>query len=195
MSHCCMRRHSVSWAPGFRCSSHVTIHLRQGCAENGVYLGNTARGPVYSTCRHHSRSSSPHCLLRACHFFEHIQTQTTHPCPRLWMWRSNPGVINRKDVAWIEHAHAEKGRQISTAERRVPPTMLIVVRYPGFLSPTSGGNGVAEWSCRTCMRSSREQSQLASSFTLLLGGPEIFSLHDVVDFPLSAWHLRSKRTH
>jgi len=45
------------------------------------------------------------------------------------------------------------------------------------------------------MRSSREWSQLASVIARLLGRPETFSLHNVVDFPLSAWHLGSKGTH
>ena len=73
---------------------------------------------------------------------------------------------------------------------------MLTVRYLVFPCPPAGATtGVAEWSCRTCMRSSREWSQLASVIVRLLCRPETFSLHDVVDFPLSAWHLGSKGTH
>jgi len=95
--------------------------------------------------------------------------------------------------------HAEKGRQILLQNDvlfwRVPP-FLLMLRYLVILPHRRGLlNGVAEWSCRTCMRSSREWSQLASVIARLLGRPETFSLHNVVDFPLSAWHLGSKGTH
>ncbi|KAI4749876.1 hypothetical protein E4T44_14980 [Aureobasidium sp. EXF-8845] len=87
-----------------------------------------------------------------------------------------------------------------TAERRVVlARTAFLARQQDTLvlfSPPAGTtNGATEWSCRTCMRSSRELSQLASFITHLLGRPETFSLHDVVDFPLSAWHLGSKGTH
>ena len=117
-----------------------------------------------------------------------------HPFPRSRVWMIKPRIhqLERCRTARVgPHAACRKGPVDSTARRRlVLARVASPARYPISSIPTGGATmGVAERSNRTCMRSSREHSQLASVIAHLLGPPGTFCLHNDVEFPLSAWHF------
>lgn len=90
-----------------------------------------------------------------------------HPFPRSRVWMIKPRIhqLERCRTARVgPHAACRKGPVDSTARRRlVLARVASPARYPIFSIPTGGATmGVAERSNRTCMRSSREHSQLAS---------------------------------